>query len=427
MTLRARVTSAGKPTQDTDVPNDEDTDKTSKTGEVSIFGRRINKIIFIVHLNICLYAVSFFIQVGTLPYLSKMVGLDPMTFGYLQTTFAVVQLAGGPIFGRYGDLYGGRAALTLAFGSAAVSYGLMMISFNAPLLFLSRMPSIFMHAMQAGQMVVTDVCHSSKRAEALGKLGISYGVGMVIGPFVGGLMTRHLSVLFAAAVACATSSFSVIMCYIYIPSKTKPIEQTVDDSAAKQVAVFSLSKVLTLLKQPKSLMLLSVKAVSGIPIGVFQSMFSVVAIDTFKLRPDQNGYILSYVGVLSMITQGFGIGLLSKHMSEMNIIKLAAVILSVSYLLLAYIQTVIQLCIVLIPLCIGLTLMSVVISSALTHTVPDTDTGVMLGMNMAVNSLIRTISPTIGGIMLSAYGFPSIGYLGFINSLLVTIYMFLQQ
>ena len=44
----------------------------------------------------------------------------------------------------------------------------------------------------AGQMVVTDVCHSTKRAEALGKLGISYGVGMVIGPFVGGLMTRYM-------------------------------------------------------------------------------------------------------------------------------------------------------------------------------------------------------------------------------------------
>jgi len=53
--------------------------------------------------------------------------------------------------------------------------------------------------------------------------------------------------------------------------------------------------------------------------------------------------------------------------------------------------------------------------------------GAMLGMNMAVNSLIRTVSPTVGGIMLSTYGFPSIGYLGFINSVLVTIYVLLQQ
>lgn len=28
-------------------------------------------------------------------------GLDSVTFGYLQTTFGVLQLLGGPVFGRY--------------------------------------------------------------------------------------------------------------------------------------------------------------------------------------------------------------------------------------------------------------------------------------------------------------------------------------
>lgn len=34
-------------------------------------------------------------------YLSRMLGLDSVTFGYLQTTFGVLQLLGGPVFGRY--------------------------------------------------------------------------------------------------------------------------------------------------------------------------------------------------------------------------------------------------------------------------------------------------------------------------------------
>ena len=42
--------------------------------------------------------------------------------------------------------------------------------------------------------------------------------------------------------------------------------------------------------------------ISGIPIGVFQSMFSVVAMETFKLDPSENGYILSYVGAISMVS-----------------------------------------------------------------------------------------------------------------------------
>ena len=52
--------------------------------------------------------------------------------------------------------------------------------------------------------------------------------------------------------------------------------------------------------------------------------------------------------------------------------------------------------------------------------------GAMLGVNMAVNSLIRTVSPTIGGYMLNSLGFSSFGYLGFLNSLLVAVFLVLR-
>ena len=81
-------------------------------------------------------------------YLSKNLGVDPVMFGYLQTTFAVVQLCGGPLFGRFGDIFGSRAALFLAFGSAAMTYFLLGIANSVGMLFLSRLPSVFMHAMQ---------------------------------------------------------------------------------------------------------------------------------------------------------------------------------------------------------------------------------------------------------------------------------------
>lgn len=74
--------------------------------------------------------------------------MDTVVFGYLQTTFAVVQLTGGPLFGRFGDLYGGRAAMILAFLSAAMSYFLLGLAGSFTLLLISRLPSMFMHAMQ---------------------------------------------------------------------------------------------------------------------------------------------------------------------------------------------------------------------------------------------------------------------------------------
>ena len=52
------------------------------------------------------------------------------------------------IFLRFGDLYGGRAALILAFASSSVSYGILGFADSISMLFLSRLPSLYMHAMQ---------------------------------------------------------------------------------------------------------------------------------------------------------------------------------------------------------------------------------------------------------------------------------------
>ena len=42
------------------------------------------------------------------------------------------------------------------------------------------------------QMVITDIMPYEKRADALGKLGLFYGIGMVVGPFVGGQITKNI-------------------------------------------------------------------------------------------------------------------------------------------------------------------------------------------------------------------------------------------
>ena len=75
-------------------------------------------------------------------------------------------------------------------------------------------------------MVMTDVSGSTQRADALGKLGVSYGVGMVVGPTVGGYITSfgatesqgtHL----AASVAAAVCIAAMVIVLAFVPHSTK--------------------------------------------------------------------------------------------------------------------------------------------------------------------------------------------------------------
>ncbi|KAK3087813.1 hypothetical protein FSP39_010977 [Pinctada imbricata] len=394
------------------------------TRTIHIAGRQFNLVILMTHLNIFMYATCFWIQTGTLPYLTKKLGVDSVMFGQLQTIFAVVQLCGGPLFGRFGDLFGGRAAMMLAFASASLTYFLLGFADSFTLLVISRLPSVFMHAMQGGQMIVTDMGDESNRADALGKLGLSYGVGMVVGPFIGGLITKYTSEQTAAYAACIGSLLSVVIVWITVPSHTKKAHVTESDKSGG--GVFNVKKILGLLAAPGATFLLAIRTLCGVPIGVFQSMFSVVALETFHLPAEQNGYLLSYVGILTMIVQGLGVGIVTKKFSENAILKWSSFLLVWSYLALAFVVDVTQLCIVMAPLVVGLASSNIIISSALTKSVSALDTGAMLGLNMAVNSLIRSVSPTIGGYLLKGFGFSSFGYLGFVTLSISTVILFIK-
>lgn len=63
-----------------------------------------------------------------------------------------------------------------------------------------------------------------------------------------------------------------------------------------------MKKILHLLKIPTVFFLIVVKVITGIPFGIFQSMFSLVSMEFFNLEPQQNGFVMSYVGCLSIVS-----------------------------------------------------------------------------------------------------------------------------
>lgn len=79
---------------------------------------------------------------------------------------------------------------------------------------------------------------------------------------------------------------------------------------------------------------------------------------------------------------------------------------------------------VLIPVVFGLSVLNIVIAAALANSVHEADSGCILGLNMAINSLIRNISPYTGGYVLTYLGIDAFGFLGALTS--ICVFMFLQ-
>ncbi|NXJ20015.1 S22AI protein, partial [Dicrurus megarhynchus] len=349
-----------------------------------------------------------FMQMGVMPYLAKSLGLDSVGFGYLQTIFGVLQLVGGYIFGRFADQFGARAALILSCASGSVFFLLMSLSTSIPILFLSRLPGVFMHGIPGAQKVITDMTTPSQRAGALGKLGLCFGVAIIAGSALGGVLSTKFGIYVPAYVGLVGSLINTLIAMVWIPSQTKPKS---DHHVTENSTLFSIREILRLMKFPGVMEVFIVKVFAGLPIGLFMIMFSIISMDFFGLEAVESGYLMSYFGVLQMVVQGLVVGKLSSHYTEMTLLRLSIFVFAGVGLGMALMRTVWHYCIIAVPLVFAFSMLATITDSILTKAVPSSDTGAMLGICASVQPLTRTVGPTIGGVLYKQFGVSSFGYL----------------
>ncbi|XP_025089801.1 solute carrier family 22 member 18-like isoform X2 [Pomacea canaliculata] len=401
-----------------DTRRGEDPDPMMKRGDHPGFHASPRSMMMIAHIVNFVYGSSFFMQASVFTYLCRKLGADTETYGWIQTLFATLQLIGNPIFGYFGDVFGPKVTVIVALTSAGLSHMLLGFSTNLTMLVISRFPAIAMHGYTACQMLVTSVNERNKRAEALGQLGVSFGVGMIVGPLIGGWLTESYGEELAALMAGAGNLLILPFVLMVIPWKMKPMGSHHADTIKSEGSV---QKMIRFFSTPGVIFLFLVRLCSAVPIGIFQSTFSVFAMDTFRLSPEQGGYFMSFIGITIMVAQGVGVRFVARIFSESTVLISSSFFLIWSYLGLAYTTKVWQLYLVCMPLVLNLTILNIIVTSALTHTVSSDSTGAVLGLNMAIYSFVRAVSPTLGGYMLNAFGYPSIGNFGFTVSFVTTL------
>ncbi|XP_067396718.1 solute carrier family 22 member 18 isoform X2 [Emydura macquarii macquarii] len=383
------------------------------------------RVIQLTYLITAVDVTCLFMQIGIIPYLAKSLGLDSIGFGYLQTTFGVLQLLGGPIFGRFADQFGTRAALTFSSLSGSAFFLLLSVSTSVPLLFLSRIPSVFMHGLPGAQMVITDLTTPAERVDALGKLGLCFGMGVIIGSSLGGILSTKYGIYFPSYVALVASLISAIIVMTCIPAHTKPKseEQATQQSMSQSSSVFSLVEILRLLKLPGVKEVFFIKILSGLPTGLFLIMFSIISMNFFGLEAVQSGYLMSYFGVLQMIVQGLVIGRLTSRFTERTLLMLSVFVFCGVGLAMALMTSVFHYCVIALPMVFALCTLGIITDSILTKSVPPSDTGAMLGICASVPPLTRTVGPTIGGVLYKTFGVPSFGYLQLVVNIALFLYI----
>ncbi len=387
-------------------------------------GRLLN-IFLVVFIDL----LGFGLILPLLPYYAGEYGASNFLIGLLVASYAAAQFIGAPLMGRLSDRYGRRPILVFSIGGTAL--GFLLLGFAVPVgtalssfvldnptpeqllalqngailgvMFLSRMLSGLTGGnITVAQAYIADVTDAQNRAKGLGLIGAAFGLGFILGPAIGGALSRwgYEVPAFAAAALATLNLLGVIA---FLPESLTE-ERKAELARQARRALISISAMVEELAKPRVGPLVTIRLFYALAAALFQTMFTLWAKDRLGLTAQTTSYLLAYVGLLSVIVQGGLIGQLTKRFSESKLIAWAAVIQSVSLLAWAFTPSVPVLIVVMIPIAFSTGVLNTVINSAITRAVAPHEIGGALGIAGAFESLSRVISPSAGGWLLGALG-----------------------
>lgn len=360
--------------------------------------RRLATIFGVVFVDV----LGFGLILPLLPYYAARFGASGFLIGLLTASYSAAQIVGSPLLGRLSDRFGRRPILIVSIAGTALSFVILGSATALWMLFAGRLlDGLTGGNFTVAQSYIADVTTAKDRARGLGLTGAAFGMGFIIGPALGGLLSRW-GYSVPAYVAAAIATFNVLLVAFFLPESLSPTRKA--ELAASPRGGVTAKRLLEALRRPLFGDALELRFFFGFAFAIFQTMFSLWALRHLALQPQAVGLLLAYVGVLSVIVQLVLIGPLTRRFSEGLLVAVTLGVGGVFFIVWGVSPNVPVLLMVLTPLCFAISIQNTVSQSVLSKTVGHDEIGGAFGLSSAVQNVGSIAAPIIGGAMIGSLG-----------------------
>lgn len=365
----------------------------------------------ILYLNVALYAAAYQMQQPSQPFMVESLSKSNGTFDYglFRSYFQGLQVIGSLIAGYLIDRLGAKWVIALTFFVSALSYQMTAFATTLPLLYASMIPTILQHTVLGSRAYVSVSTTDEVRAQYIGYIMVAYGVGMVIGPTIGGVLSSGGNYWLVSTVAACLSLLSF---FIVIVFQKEPLSSLSTELSSKSTSTvkkpINSNDYYKMITDPSVFRLLIVKFLFTGAGALFHSVFQVVAAQRFGFDVKGMGFVLSYVGALTIVSN-LVVSFAKSQLSDYTLLVSCGVVLLSSYIAFAASYTAMHLYLLCIPMVVASGIFQAVSAAQLASFVRSELTGTATALDMGIGSGVRMISPVLASSILSEYGFSSVG------------------
>jgi multidrug resistance protein len=337
--------------------------------------------------------IGFGMIIPILPLYAQRFQATEWQIGILLASYSFMQFLASPVLGWFSDRYGRKPVLLCSLIGSATGYILMADASSLGMLFLARMlAGIAGASVGTASAYIADITPPENRSKRIGLIGAAFGVGFVLGPAIGGVLSQW-SVVAPFWFAAFLSILNAVLMWIVLPEP--------DRHAARQQGPRNLKQTF---EQAGSWRLGVVTLIYFIAIAGFAIVtviYPQVSHRRFDLSQSQISFIFVMVGLIGASIQGGGIGRLVKRFGDVNLAIAGFALMSLSMMLMPFAGSVPLFLLFTAGLAVGNSLSQPTVNAIASKGASAAMQGRVLGVLQSAGSLGRVFGPVLAGFLLS--------------------------
>ncbi|MBN2046608.1 MAG: MFS transporter [Anaerolineaceae bacterium] len=379
--------------------------------------RQLGLVFFFVFIDLLGYSLIL----PLLPYYAETFNANNIMIGLLGTVNAVGQMVAAPAIGRFSDRFGRRPMLIFSIAGTILSFLLLGFAGSLAMLFVSRVLDGVLGGNTAlARAYITDITDEDNRSKSLGIIGAAFGIGFIIGPAMGGFLSKF-GFSTPAFVAAGLSILNLILVILWLPESLPKEERQM--LRKSPYTAFTAKLLIEELRRECTGPLLQMRLYFSLAFTLFTANFSLYAKTQLSLSAQTTSYLLTYVGIISVIVQGFLIGKLTAKFKEKMLIYFGSIVMGGSLLAWSFTRSVWLLLVVMAPLAVAAGVVNTLLTSQLTKNAYKEDIGGILGLGQSAQTFAQIISPILGGLLIETTGAWAVGVLAALLIIWSVIFM----
>jgi MFS transporter, DHA1 family, tetracycline resistance protein len=347
---------------------------------------------YIVFFTVLIDVVGFGIVIPILPFYATEFGVGPTVVTLLFASFSFCSFLSAPFLGALSDRIGRRPVIILSIVSTALGWFVFASARAVWMLFLGRIiDGAAAGNFTSAQGYMVDIARDEKeRTRNLGILSAIFGVGFLLGPILGGLLSK-VSHSFPFWVAGCLASVNAVSAILFLPESHKV------RSTENAMNYHPLSPLIRAWRDKPLRPLYVTWTTFAVAFVLGQSVFALFVKDVFGFDAFASGMAFAFIGVIVIVNQ---VLLLHrfwlKKFTEPRLQTIMLVILVVAIAMIA-VELLPLFIIGLVGLGTGQAVLRVVVTSQVAGTAGPQRRGETIGILSSIMSASMVVAPVVAG------------------------------